>query len=41
LIVSGNIENITGSFKDRIRFVFKLDAISQVKLNSGIGFEIR
>ena len=41
LVVSGNIETITGSFKDRIRFVFKLDALSQVKLNSGIGFEVR
>jgi hypothetical protein len=41
LVVSGNIENITGSFKDRIRFVFKLDALSQVKLNSGIGFEVK
>jgi len=41
MVVSGNIENITGSFKDRIRFVFKLDAISQVKLNSGVGFEVR
>lgn len=41
LIVSGNIEPITGSFKDRIRLVFKLDALNQVKLNSGVGFKIR
>ncbi len=41
LVVSGNIETITGSFKDRIRFVFKLDALSQVKMNSGVGFEVR
>jgi hypothetical protein len=41
LVVSGNIETITGSFKDRIRLVFNLDTFSQAKLNSGIGFEIR
>ena len=27
LIVSGNIEEITGSFRNRIRFVFRLDAL--------------
>ena len=41
LVVSGNIESITGSFKDRIRLVFNLNSINQVKLNSGVGFEIR
>jgi len=41
IIVSGNIDSVTGSFKDRIRLVFNLDSFSQVKLNSGIGFEIR
>ncbi|MFA5329775.1 MAG: M1 family metallopeptidase [Prolixibacteraceae bacterium] len=41
LVVSGNIESITGTFKDRIRLVFKLDSFNQVKLNSGIGIEIR
>jgi hypothetical protein len=41
LIVSGNIESISGSFKDRIRLVFNLDTFSQVKLNSGVGFEIK
>jgi hypothetical protein len=41
LVVSRNIENITGSFKDRIRFVFNLDVLTQNKLNSGVGFEIR
>jgi len=33
LIVSGNIESITGTFKNRIRFVFKLDSFKQFKLN--------
>lgn len=32
LIVSGNIESITGSFKDRIRFVFTLDLLNPLKL---------
>ena len=41
LLVSGNIESITGSFKDRIRLVFNLDSFNQVKLNSGKGIEIR
>ncbi len=41
LVVSGNIESISGSFRDRIRLVFNLDTFSQVKLNSGIGFEIK
>lgn len=33
LIVSGNIESITGTFKNKIRFVFKLDSFKQFKLN--------
>jgi hypothetical protein len=33
LVVSRNIESITGLFKDRIRIVFKLDSFLQVKLN--------
>jgi hypothetical protein len=41
LVVSGNIQSITGPFKDRIRLVFNLDTFNQVKLNSGIGFEIK
>jgi len=41
LVVSGNIESITGNFKDRIRIVFNLDTFTQTKLNSGIGIEIR
>ena len=41
LVVSGNIESITGSFKDRIRIFFYLDSFNQVKLNSGVRFEIR
>jgi hypothetical protein len=32
LFVSDNIESITGSFKDRIRFVFKLDLLNPLKL---------
>jgi hypothetical protein len=31
LLVSDNIESITGSFKDRIRFVFRLDLLNPVK----------
>ena len=41
LIVSPNIESITGSFKDRIRIVFNLNSLNQVKLNSGIGIKIQ
>jgi hypothetical protein len=41
LIVSGNIESITGSFNDRIRLVFNLGSFGQTKLNSGIGIQIR
>ena len=41
MVVSGNIETITGSFKDRIRIVFNLDSFNQAKLNSGIGIQIR
>jgi len=41
LVVSGNIQSMNGSFRDRIRLVFNLDTFSQVKLNSGIGFEIK
>jgi hypothetical protein len=32
LLVSDNIESITGSFKERIRFVFKLDLLNPLKL---------
>jgi hypothetical protein len=32
LIVSGNIESLTGSFKSRIRFVLNLDSFKQLKL---------
>jgi len=32
LIVSGNIESLTGSFKNSIRFVLKLESFKQVKL---------
>jgi len=41
ILVSGNIESITGSFKDRIRLVFNLNSFSQVKLNSGFGIQIQ
>ena len=41
LVVSGNIESVTGSFKERIRLVFNLDSFSQAKLNSGVGIQIR
>jgi hypothetical protein len=34
LLVSDNIEAITGSFKDRIRFVFKLDKFNTLRLKS-------
>jgi hypothetical protein len=35
LLVSDNIDAITGSFKDRIRFVFKLDILNPVRWKSG------
>ena len=35
LLVSGNIRSITGSFKDRIRIVLKLDSFNQLKMNRG------
>jgi len=41
ILVSGNIESITGSFKDRIRLVFNLNTFSQVRLNSGFGIQIK
>ena len=41
LVVSRNIDSINGSFRDRIRLIFNLDTFSQIKLNSGIGFEIK
>ncbi|HAQ21398.1 MAG TPA: hypothetical protein DCR40_19540 [Prolixibacteraceae bacterium] len=41
MAVSGNIKNITGPFKDRIRLIFKLDTFNQAKQNSGLGFQIR
>ncbi len=36
LLVSGNIQSINGSFKDRIRFVLKLDLFKHLKLNARI-----
>jgi len=38
LLVSQNIESASGSFKNRIRFVFSLDSFRQFKLNSNGGF---
>jgi hypothetical protein len=32
IIVSGNIESVSGSFKNRIRFILKLDSFKQLKL---------
>jgi len=32
LLVSANIESITGSYKDRIRFVFKLNVLNPIRL---------
>ncbi len=34
LLVSKNIDSVSGSFKNRIRFVFSLDSISKLKLHS-------
>jgi hypothetical protein len=33
LVISGNIGSITGSFKDRIRIVLKLDSFSRLNIN--------
>jgi len=41
LIVSGNIDSVTGSVKDRIRFVFSIDSFTKVKLNSGVNIRIQ
>jgi hypothetical protein len=41
MLVSNNIQSITGSFKDRIRFVFKLDLFDLVKMNSVKKIEIQ
>lgn len=36
LLVSPNIESISGSFKDRIRLIFQLDSFNQIKLRQGM-----
>jgi len=36
ILVSGNIQSINGSFKDRIRMVFNLDSFNKVKLKAGL-----
>ena len=41
MIVSGNIESAATTYKDRIRLVFNLNTFNQVRLNSGIGFQIK
>lgn len=35
-LVSSNIESISGKFKDRIRFVFQLNSLNQIKLRQGL-----
>lgn len=38
LLVSSNIQSMTGSFKDRIRFSFNLDSFTSMKINlAGLG----
>ncbi len=37
LVVSKNIDSATGTFKNRIRFIFSLDAFNKVRLNSTAG----
>lgn len=41
LVVSGNIQSITGPFKDRIRLIFNLNSLTKNRLNSGIDFEFK
>ena len=36
ILVSDNINTITGSFKDRIRFIFKLDMLNSFRVRSKI-----
>lgn len=36
LLVSPNLESLSGSFKDRIRFIFQLDSFNQLKLRQGM-----
>jgi hypothetical protein len=36
LVVSKNIEDITGTFKDRIRFIFQLNSFNQLRLRQGL-----
>lgn len=36
LLVSKNIDSITGSFKERIRFIFQLNSFNQIKLRQGL-----
>jgi hypothetical protein len=36
LFVSGNIREVNSSFRDRVRFVFTLDFLNQIKLNASI-----
>jgi hypothetical protein len=38
LLVSRNIDAITGSFKDRIRFIFQLNSLNQMRLRQGLAY---
>ncbi len=38
LVVSGNIESMTGSYRARIRLIFQLEALKQTNLKTGIRF---
>lgn len=37
LLVSSNIDSVSGTFKNRIRFVFSLDSLTRLKPNSKVG----
>lgn len=36
LLTSKNIDDLTGSFKDRIRFIFQLSSFNQIRLRQGL-----
>lgn len=36
ILVSKNIDTITGTFKDRIRFIFQLNSFNQIRLRQGL-----
>ena len=41
VVVTENIQSMTGSLRGRIRLIFNLNSFNQVKLNSGMGIQIR